>query len=283
MKYKKLIICLVSILILIGITGYHACFVAPHKINIREETIYSNKIDSSLDDLIIAYFSDVHYGNFTSDDDVINMVEKINSINPDIVLFSGDLVDHYGYRGLNEDERSFLVDELSKIHASIGKYAVLGNHDSASENAIQDISNILIESDFSMLTNSNVQITNGNSGYFNLIGIDTLANGMPNIEQAYDGIDPTAYTFVFTHCPDIFSSLDKNITDYVVAGHSHGGQVYIPLFNYLYRTFGCNEYFKGKYHKSGTTLDITNGFGLTNKSIRLFADAEIVFYKLKTK
>ena len=68
----------------------------------------------------------------------------------------------------------------------------------------------------------------------------------------------------------------------MLSGHSLGGQVYIPLINLFYRPEGAINYYHGKYNNGNTILDITNGIGTINKNIRLFADAEIVTYKLKS-
>lgn len=283
MKHRKLIIGLVSFMLIIGLLVYNALAINPHKLTIREEILTSNKIDDYLDGLTIAYFTDLHYGNFTLDEDLDKCVTTINSIKPDIILFGGDLIDHYAINRMGNGNKDILIEKLSSLDAKIGKFAVLGNHDLASEDAKVTISSILETAGFSIITNANRQIFNGGNSCINLIGIDSLANGSPNVSLAYDGISEGAYTLVLSHCPDVFDDLRANSTDYVLAGHSHGGQVYIPIFNRFYRPYGCIKYFTGKHRSGNAILDISNGVGLTNKSIRLFADAEVVFYKLKTK
>ena len=67
--------------------------------------------------------------------------------------------------------------------------------------------------------------------------------------------------------------------DYMVAGHSHGGQLYIPLIGAIYIPQYAYNYNHGKYVIDSKTLDITNGVGTTRKDIRLFADQEIVIYR----
>lgn len=276
MKYKKWIITIVIVSLLIGLTVYKVLYVNPHLIKIREETIKSDKLSNTKDGIIIAYFSDTHLNNYTNNDDLLKVVELINSVKPDVVLFGGDLIDNYVLYGLSDSDRAEVIDGLSKINAKLGKYAVLGEHDSNKT----EIEQILNDSDFEVITNTNKQIYYGNSSYFNLVGIDCICSGLPDTSLAYDGVNSEAYTIVLTHAPDIFDDLYLNQTDLVLAGHSHGPQIYVPFFEMFYRIDGAKKYSHGKHTKQGTTLDITNGVGLSENSTRFNSNAEVVFYKL---
>lgn len=283
MKHRKLIIGIIIGLLFIGLCAYDALVISPHKLTIREETLTSSKLDESFDDFIIAYFSDLHYANYTNDDDLDKLVETINSIDPDLVLFSGDLVDHYATNIINDEQKAYLINKLSEIDAKIAKYAVLGNHD-LDMPVIKELTTSILEAGgFSLITNTNRQVSNGTNNYINIVGIDCLINQEKDIESAYKDIDNAYYTIAMAHCPDSFLDIKYELTDYMLAGHCHGGQIYIPLINRLYRPIGCKKYFRGKYHKNSVTLDITNGVGLTNKPVRFLSDAEVVFYKLKSE
>lgn len=101
----------------------------------------------------------------TFNDELKNMVSKINILNPDIVVFTGDLVDyHYN---LNDDEKNDIINILSEIDASLGVYAVTGNHD-------QNVSyeGILSGSNINLLKNKYEYIYNGTSEKIMLIGLD---------------------------------------------------------------------------------------------------------------
>ena len=274
MKYKKWIIGIITASLLIALLVYKVIYVNPHNIVIREETIKSPKLNSKDDELIVAYFSDTHLANYTTIDDLSTSVKLINSVNPDVVLFGGDLIDEYRTKGISDDNRAAIIDNLSKINSRLGKYAILGEHDSSQD----EIKQILIDSGFEIIMGTNKQIYYDNESYFNLVGIDSSSL---NISSSYEGITSDIYTIVLTHKPDIFDSLDLNRTDLVLAGHSHGPQVYIPLINNFYREEGYDKYAHGKHYKNGVTLDITNGVGLTKNSTRFNSDAEVVFYKLQ--
>ncbi len=278
MKFKKLIIVLVGIAIFAALTYYNAFYVNPYQLKVREEYINNTKLDESFDGFTIVYFSDLHYG--VIDDNFLNeTVDKINMFDPDLILFGGDLVDHYSNNPLNDEKRATLTAALKSLEAKYGKFAVLGNHDLDSENTKNAITNILNDADFDVLTNESIDIHNDSSASFNLIGIDSLSLGNPDINAAYQNVDENSFNLAICHTPDIFDDI-PSYNDYLLAGHSHGGQVYLSFLTSLYTPFGSKNYYHGKYHHDSSILDVTNGVGMTNKSIRLNADAEIVVYQL---
>lgn len=279
---KRIVVLLILCLSLIGLIAYKSVSYNTHHISIQTEYLKSSKISKDLDETKIVFFSDTHIGKFTTVEDLQKCVELINSLNPDLIIFGGDLVDHYSSATLSKELKQDIILSLKKLKAHQGKYYILGNHDLESDNSREEINEILSSANFVSLVNTNYQIYNKSNSFFNIVGIDSLINGTPNITEAYNNIDNTKYTLSFIHCPDLFEDLPLEKTDYVIAGHSHGGQIYIPLLNHLYRVNGCEKYFYGKSTKNGVTLDISNGVGLTSYSIRFLADAEIVFYKLKT-
>lgn len=271
--WKIIIGILVSILFIL-LCIYNMTVTNTTDIKVREETITSSKIDSNIDGLIVAYFSDLHYGTYTNKDDLALIKEKINNIDPDIIIFGGDLID----KAIDGNSQADLTNTLKSLNAKYGKYAVLGDKD---HEYSEQVSSILDESDFKLITNTNNRIYI-NGSFIELIGIDSSVSGLPDVTSAYEGTNSIYYTFVVSHCPDIFDSLDLSKTDYVLSGHTLGGQVYIPLINLFYRPSGALNYYHGKYIQNGVTLDITNGIGTMKNDIRLFADAEIVIYKLKS-
>lgn len=276
MKHTKLIIKIVIVIIAIATTVLNSIYFAPHKLTIREETIKSNKISKDFNDFIIAYFSDLHYGTFTNENDLDKVISTINSVSADIVIFGGDLIDKEA--NVNEEE---LINKLNNIKATNNKYAVLGEHDTYNDTIKTKVENILTESGFVILNNTNQQVYKTYSNdYFNIVGINSVNKESLDFTSAFEGVTNNNFTLVVAHYPDSFDNIKKYNADYVLAGHSHGPQIYVPLFNLFYRENGYEKYIRGKHKNNNSVLDITTGVGLTNKSIRLFADAEVVFYKL---
>ncbi|MBR3228588.1 MAG: hypothetical protein IKF68_08615 [Erysipelotrichaceae bacterium] len=270
MKKKGLFISIIIVIALIALTVYNALAINPHDIKVREETLHSSKISEEMDGLLIAYFCDLHYGKNIKEADVDGIVSRINDFDPDIIIFGGDLLSTE-----NSADSGHLREALSSLKGPLGKYAVPGDEDVYNEESL----NILRESGFEILSNVNKKIY-VNGSFLNIVGVDPKIKGTPDTVSAYEGVNGANYTIVITHCPDLSDQLDSERSDYILSGHSLGGPVYFPLINYFYRPEGADRYYKGKTYVGNARLDISNGVGTINKDIRLFADAEIVLYKL---
>lgn len=267
-KAKKIIISLVSIIIFIVLTFYNVKYINPFDFVVREETIKSSKIDENTNDLIIAYFSDIHYGTYINEEHLETIKSKINKFKPDIIIFGGDLFDE----AISGGQQSTLSEFLRSLDAKYGKYAVLGDKD---EEYKEQVKSILGDTDFRLLDNANEKIY-VNGSYINIVGLSINYN----VSNAFDGVNPNNFTICVSHYPDVAALADTAKTDYILAGHSLNGQVYIPLINLFYRTNGAYDYYHGKYKIDNITLDITGGIGTIKNDIRMFADAEVVIYKL---
>lgn len=278
MKKKVLLIC-GSLLLVISIILFNTFIVNPKQLHVRQVNITSNKIDSDLDGLKIAYFSDLHYG-FSSNQLIEETIDKINLYKPDIIIFGGDLIDHLNENGINNVDRTNLIELLNKLESKYGNYAIIGNHDHIGYDDSSLYEEILQETSFKVLKNQNIQIYIDNNSFINLVGIDSSSYQTLDTTSAFYNLNSEAYTFVFSHTPDSFDEINGYPFDYFVAGHSHGGQIYIPLISYFTRAFGYENHLRGKSTINNKVLDISNGVGVTKINGRLNADSEIVIYQL---
>ena len=266
---KKIIVIVTSLIIVIATCIINATIFNTKQIQTRQVILKSEKINEENSNILIAYFSDLHYGTYIDNDFLENVISKINDYKPDVIIFGGDLLDN-----INEDNKVYLTDALETLDAKYGKYAILGDQDKTNED---DISKILKDADFKIIDDTNATININNESSINIVGIDN------NFDEAFHGINSNNYTLVVGHYPDFFEDIIDYDFDYMLAGHSHGGQIYIPLINYFFRKQGCQKYYHGKYQEDNKTLDITNGIGRTDNNARFLADAEIVLYRLDSK
>ena len=263
---KKIIVIVTSLIIVIATCIINATIFNTKQIQTRQVILKSEKINEERSGLLIAYFSDLHYGTYIDNDFLENVISKINDYKPNIIIFGGDLLDN-----IKEENKVCLTDVLKTLDAKYGKYAILGDQDKTNED---DISKILKDADFKIIDDTNITININNESSINIVGIDN------NFDEAFHGINSNNYTIVVGHYPDLFEDIIDYDFDYMLAGHSHGGQIYIPLINYFFRKQGCQKYYHGKYQEDNKTLDITNGIGRTDNNARFLADAEIVLYRL---
>ena len=277
---KKIATVLLAICILTALAYVNAVSVNTKQLSLREETFLSGKIDEDTDGLLIAYFSDLDYGRFIDRDFLDKTIEKIALFQPDIILFGGDLFDISVIDGISEEDLDYLASSLNSLKARFGKYAVYGDDDlRVREKADYVYSN----SGFKILDNRSQSVSIDRNSSISLIGIAPAVEGSPDPVSSFSGNSSAHYTIVLSHCPDLFDDLREYEYDYFLSGHSRGGQINLPLISLFGRPEGCRKYYFGKITRNGKTLDITNGIGRIETDARFLADAEVVFYTLRSQ
>ena len=124
---KRILKLMITIFIIIFLIIIYARYIGTLGFNTKEYTINDKNIPEGFDGIKIVHFSDLHYNRAISLNKVASIIDEINLINPDIVVFTGNLVD----KDVTLSDKDFndLTNLLLKINAKYGKYAVLGNHD----------------------------------------------------------------------------------------------------------------------------------------------------------
>lgn len=280
-KWRVILLSIFITLIVGGYIYYDSFHAAPNRLKIRYETINSTKITEELSGLSIAVFSDLHYNHFMNKERFSAIVDEINKQNCDVVVFLGDLFDHPSSNIPSEATQKELIELLSQIKAPYGKFAVYGNHDLESGNTKNIVRTVLEQSDFEVLDNQMIPIYRNSKSYIQLIGLDCKLLGNPLIEVAGKNINPELFTLLLCHTPDVVNELGSYPVELMLSGHSHGGQVYIPILGALYKVPYATDYYRGKYKVHSTLLDVTNGTGTTRYDVRLLADPEVIVYQLQ--
>lgn len=278
---KIFILLLVIALIAMGLI-YYALFISINQIDIRYETLSSDKIPDAMNDVKIAYFTDLEYGNFVDEQRLDMIIDKINYAAADVIIFGGDLFDDPGSQ-LKEEDIKTIQEKLESLDAPLGKFAVLGERDCVNETVREQVSTLLEDADFEILDNRSLHIRNGSNSGIVLIGTQPLINGSPDIDAAVSNITNEEYNIMITHCPDLFTkdNIPFSSLSLGIAGHSHGSQINLPLFGSYNPTEGAKQYSLGKYQVSSMELQVSNGVGTTGVNARLFSPAEIVVYRLQ--
>lgn len=270
---KKLIKVIFIILLFIALVGallFYGMSAGVSNLTIVNQKLTSAKLDESQSNLKIAFISDIHYNHFMNKERLEYMIQKINENKPDIIIFGGDLFDDPSIYEVSEEVRNELIELLKLLNADYGKFAVLGEED----HDTKDVESILFEADFELLNNEAILITKEGSKPMNLIGIDSLISGEPDIELSFENVDTSIYTIVVTHAPDIVEQLPISNIDLILSGHSHGGQIALPLIGPIQKIQGAQTYSIGTYYINGTTLIVSNGLGTTKQDFRLFSEPQ---------
>lgn len=246
----------------------------------KEYTINDKDITDEFDGLKIVHFSDLHYNRAINLSKVKKIVKEINLINPDIVVFTGDLIDQDA--NLSSDDYDELGNVLKSINSRYGKYAVMGNHDYSKDK--DGVIKIFNTSGFKYLDNEYDLIYNKKGEKIFIGGINTINYNQDDIENALGYLkdkNDNDYRIILVHEPDI---TDKIIPEYkvnlILAGHSHNGQVRLPIIGALYTPEGAKKYYDNYYEVNGTDLYISSGIGVSTFNYRLFNHPSINFYRI---
>lgn len=279
---KKFIIILIIIILIVVLGLLYSRFIATRGLKVKEYKVVNNKITDSYHGLKIVHLTDIHYGSTIFEKQLNNIVDEVNKLNPDIVVMTGDLLDER----LSYD-KDIIIKCLSKIEAKLGKYAISGNHDIP----LDDYNYIVKESGFTNLDNkyeliyskSNEPIIISGIGYGNEdIGIKTEQFDKYISELKADDIKPI-YSILLVHEPDTVDSLNLDNYDLILAGHSHGGQVRLPIIGKLYTPQGSKKYYDEYYKINNTDLYISSGLGTSWYRFRLFNKPSFNFYRITNK
>ena len=265
---------LIALLILIILFLIYSILFEPKLLKINEIPIKTNEISSNFHGIKILHFSDLHYGTSINKSNINKLIDKINSTEPDIIIFTGDLIDS-NYNMTKEDIR-ILTDAFKNINYNLGKYAVLGDHDYNNK----DYSNIMYDSDFIVLKNSFDTIYNKDNSPILIYGLDNITYGKPSMENMNnDKINKIQYKILIMHETDYITKLDLDDIDLILAGHNMGGT--IKLFGkQIFTKDNSKIYFKDHYKINDTNMYISNGTGTNKVPIRFMNIPSINLYRL---
>lgn len=281
---KKLLL-LIS-LIFMGVCAYFyydARYLAVKRINIRYETIESSKIPLSFNNTEILFFSDIYYGEFMDEERLNLIIDQIITIQPDIVVFLGDLFADPINNPPSADSQSKVTELLSSIKAPLGKFAIYGDLDLSSQTIKQRFDQIMYDANFEILNDQIIKLTNNDSQAINLIAISNLVNSEPDLNAIFNSYDATGFNLLVSHTPDLIDKITKFNVEIMIAGHSLGGQINIPFYGQVIKMPYAINHYQGKTKVTFTLLDITNGLGTSRYDARLFSDPELVIYHFQSQ
>ena len=267
-----------------------------YNVNTLEVTKYvveNKKVPKEFDGYNIVQISDLHSKLFGENNK--KLIQKIKSLNPDIVVVTGDLID-----GENNNYNVALdfMKEISKLYRV---YYIIGNHEQKSlikkyKDEYKDYFNKLHQIDFVNLDNNKVEIVKGDSN-INLYGLnvpyscykylfdnqETTSIDIDFLEEKLGKVDREQFNILLAHTPFYFDEYEKWGADLTLCGHVHGGIVRLPIVGGLLspdRKF-FPKYDLGEYIKNKSTMIVSKGLGGSKVLIRVNCKPEIVNIKLK--
>ena len=281
-KRKRILLIFLKLIFIVGLVVLLFCvlnkYIFTKNIFVKEKRVVNDKIPTSFDGLKIIHFSDLHFGTTVFIDDVLLLIELINERNPDLVVFTGDLIDkNYQLKKVEQEE---LINALASIEANIGKYAIFGEEDNV------QFTTIMNQSNFSILNNNYDLIYNNSNDPILITGISSKINNEDDIYSAFKYFSTETYnsdifTIALMHEPDLIEKFsDLYSVDLVLAGHSHNGSIRFPWGGTPYKIDGALKYYDEYYKVKNSQLFISSGIGTNGNGIRFLCFPSLNFFRL---
>ena len=260
MKKKILIISLILIII-IFLSFVYFKYVGTKKLNVREYKIVNNSFIDEYYGFKIVHFGDVQYGKNIDKEYLENVVNKINLLKPDIVIFTGNLIDKS--TKIDNNVKEDLIEVLSKINSNLGKYCISGNSDN------EEYVTIMKKSNFVHLNNNYEYIYYNEK---NILVSDMDSSELNDIHSIYN--------ILLVHEPDKLLNMDYSKYNLVLSGNSLNGQIILPFIGPLFKFNGSKKYYNEFYDLGNTKLYITGGIGTKSINLRINNRPSINIYRM---
>ena len=225
--------------------------------------------------LKLVQLTDLHFGQFMLENETRAWVNATNLEKPDLIVITGDLM----HRLQTPDRHEALAKELSLLRAPLGVWAVLGNHDfwgASATRSQQDLVAKIEKVGIRFLNNAGVQLRPD----FFLAGVNDLWEGQPNIDLALEHQPAKTATLLLSHNPDFMMQTPQTV-DFVLSGHTHGGQVRLPGLPTIYNVSRYGEKFQQGFVQGNVPGFVSRGLGCGGIPLRILAPAELVVLELQ--
>ncbi len=247
-------------------------------------TLPTAPLPAAIQSLNILLISDLHVGGRPHRS--LTALDKLAGTKTDLLIAAGDLVEH-------ERFTADVGERLARIAAPLGSFAVWGNHDALGKpqdpapgwlrhetRSLSAMEAGLAAHGIQTLTNRAVRLT-VNGAPLQLVGVGDTHVGLCDLDAAFDGVDPKLFTILAAHNPDTAFELGERRVDFTLSGHTHGGQIALPLYGPLtLRTRHRLPRPSGLMYVRGRPLVVSAGVGTAGVPVRFNAPADVMDLRL---
>jgi predicted MPP superfamily phosphohydrolase len=249
----------------------------PASLRNEEHDLRLSAWPTECDGIRIAVLADLHTGSpFHGLAKLEEIVTLALAAKPDLVLLAGDYVIH-GVVGGRFTPPEDAAGRLARLAAPLGVYAVLGNHDwwlgpARVRHALESVG-------IPVLEDASTPLERGHCRFW-LVGLSDFWEGARDLEKALRGVPESAPVVAFTHNPDIFPEGPSRVS-LTIAGHTHGGQVYIPgLGRPIVPSQYGQRFAVGHIVEEGRHLFVSSGLGTSLLPVRFLVPPEVSVLRL---
>ena len=276
---KRLRVGFAGIILFLAGLVFWGFLIEPGRLVVHQQTIQIDNWPQPLDGLRIAVISDIHVDNwFITEKKLRTIVERTNQLQPDLIVILGDYMSANGWVTHRVQPEVF-GPILKDLHAPLGVYSVLGNHDWWN-NGLK-IRKVLEQYGIKVLENESAQLDVRGTTLW-LVGLADLWTRPQRISEVVAAVPEGQPLIALTHNPDIFPNVPQRVP-LVLAGHTHGGQVRFPIIGSVIvpSDYG-NRWVQGHVFENNHHLFVTTGIGTSIVPVRFGLPPEIVLLTLKS-
>lgn len=279
--HKKAIIIILIFIITLGFF----CYWQNNSLVVSKFIYINSKVPGRFTDYKIVHISDLHNKEFGKDQG--NILKRVKSESPDIIIITGDLIDRRKY------DLNTAMAFISGAVKIAPVFYVSGNHEAWS-GKFPFIKESLINEGVHVLDNEEFELIKG-AEKIKLLGLSDPAFLTDNYIESKDfsklnrklkeWSKDSSFKILLSHRPELFNMYLENNMDLIFTGHAHGGQIRIPFVGGIVAPDQgfFPRYTSGSYNKDSTTMFVSRGLGNSIAPVRIFNRPEIVVVTLKTK
>lgn len=293
-KYYSKLVTLAGIVISFGMLlciGY-GISIGRTQLQVNQVELVFDSLPTELDKFTVVQVSDLHLGSFNNPTFLQKMTLKINEINPDLLLFTGDIVNNY------YQEMIGFEDALATMKARYGKFAIFGNHDygdySSWENTEykalnhQNIAKKLCKAGFILLQNQSYKLSLNDTSLY-LLGVENWGHKpfpqYAKLDEALENVPESAFKILLSHDPAHW--MDEVIPEtnipLTLSGHTHGAQLGLKIAGISFSPmYLIQPLWAGLYQQNGQFLYVNQGSGCVGFPGRIDMNPEITVLTLRS-
>ena len=262
-------IILASLLIMSPIALY-VLVLEPNNLRVINITLYFPDLPEDAEGLTIVHISDLHLHRIGHREKAVLRIIEENT--PDIIALTGDFIS----RRRDKDE---CIEFLAKLEARLGLWAVQGNWEHYTQWRGDELRKDLQDLGITLLINEAEAVQVGNDTIW-IAGTDDPSLGRDRIPESLDGTKG-GFVILLAHSPDVMNRAPDTVR-LILSGHTHGGQVRIPLIGAPWAKRMGGGYLSGIYRRNDTVLYVSNGVGMAHLPIRFLCPPDIVYITLRS-
>jgi predicted MPP superfamily phosphohydrolase len=264
-----------------GALAAWAAWIEPRRLVVRRDTLELEHWPAALDGLRVGVLADIHAGvPHMGLDAIARAVDRLDEEAPDLVLLLGDYVDAsmVWYPPARRLAPERVAEQLARLRAPLGRFAVLGNHDW--KRAGDRMWVALETAGIPVLENRAVAV-DAPGGRLWVAGLADMRHRTPDIAAALGDVPPEEPVLLASHDPDMHPHVPQRVA-LTVSGHVHAGQVAIPVLRRpAIPSYHGERYARRHVVDAGRRLYVSSGLGTSGLPVRLLAPPEVIVLELR--